>query len=229
MGKARSLSPETLERHRFWHTVWNVSALILINGSNLVWLYKLAHGHRDADVWDLVCDASMVGYQVLETAVDVTWPHLTSSLPAAITHHLITGGGMLFMRLVARNVVRQPELIDFSKHELVLAGELQNLPRMLTRILSRGTMTHTLTSHVSDVLLVLRLLWWPLIPFRWIMGVIASNANGVTGVEILTALLPIIGHFVVYAQQIKLFRRDVERLVGATKRVLGVSSKVSQD
>ena len=219
---AAALSPETLERHRFWHTIWNVSALVVINGSNLIWLYKLSCG-RSSHFWDFMCDLSMVGYQVLESAVDVTWPHLTSSLPAALTHHAVTAFFMLFMRLVAREVVRQPELVDFSRHELVLAGELQNLPRMLTRILTRGGTAHTLTSHVSDVLLVLRLLWWPLIPLRWVV-----KSGGLTPVEMAVCVLPFIGHFVVYSQQLRLFRRDLVRLRDMSARMLGLSKAAKE-
>ena len=61
-----------------------------------------------------------------------------------------------------------------------------------------------------------------------LVRVAIANANGITGLEVLIWLLPCMGHFLVYAQQLKLFRRDVERLTGATRRALGWS-KLAQE
>ena len=192
---------------------------MLINGSNLIWFYKFARG-QESRISDLLCDVFMVSYQVLESVVDMTWPHLTSSLSAALTHHSLTAIFMLFMRWVP--VCPQfAHITMLSKHEVVLAGELQNLPRMLTRIMPRGSRAHTLTSHVSDVLLVIRLICWPLIPFRWIF--VTHSAGCLSSREVIAAAVAFPGHFVVYLQQITLFQRDVVRLYGTAKHALGTS------
>ena len=56
-------SAETLEVHRYWHTVWNLSALILINGCNFLWLHRTLT--RGVNYWsDLLCDVAMATYQL---------------------------------------------------------------------------------------------------------------------------------------------------------------------
>ena len=180
-GKTKpELSAETLEIHRYWHTVWNLSALILINGCNFLWLHRTLT--RGVNYWsDLLCDVAMATYQLCETAVDIRratfldlprtwapasrtrpfshvrrWPHVTSSLRAAITHHLVTMSGILYLRLIAQTMCVRPFLVDCIKHELVLFGECQNMPRMAMRIMTRGTLQYTLMSHLSDLLLLVR-------------------------------------------------------------------------
>ena len=64
------LSPKTLDTHRYWHTVWNLSALVMINFCNFLWLHRTIY--RGVNYWsDLLCDVAMAAYQLCETAVDV--------------------------------------------------------------------------------------------------------------------------------------------------------------
>jgi len=210
------LSPETLEKHRYWHTVWNLSALIVINGCNFLWLHRTIF--RGVNYWsDLLCDVAMAAYQLCETAVDIRWPHVTSSLRAAITHHLVTMSGILYLRLVAQTMCVRPVLVDCIKHELVLFGECQNMPRMAMRIMKRGTPQYTAISHLSDVLLLIRLIWWPIIPIRnyylvW---------QGGESLTVLLMCLPlVVGHYTVYAQQWRLFRKDVQRIATSVRGAL---------
>ncbi|KAL1495867.1 hypothetical protein AB1Y20_014511 [Prymnesium parvum] len=212
---APELSAATLERHRYRHTLWNLSALAVINGCNFLWLHRTVF--RGVNYWsDLLCDVAMAAYQLCETAVDIRWPHVTSSLRAAVTHHLVTVSGILYLRLLAQNVAQRPFLIDCVKHEVVLFGECQNIPRMAMRIMRRGTPWYTATSHFSDALLILRLLYWPIIPIRnsYIMWLAGDTL-------VISLSVPLfIGHYIVYAQQWRLFRKDVQRIAASLRAAL---------
>jgi len=222
----QQLSPETLETHRYWHTVWNLSALLVINFCNFLWLHRTVY--RGVNYWsDLLCDVAMAMYQLCETAVDIRWPHVTSSLRAAITHHLVTMSGILYLRGVAQTMTKRPFLVDCIKHELVLFGECQNLPRMAMRIMQRGTWQYQAVSHLSDVLLLIRLLWWPIIPIR---NYYLVWAGGESPMVLLVCLPLVLGHYTVYAQQWRLFRKDVQR-IGASVRaaLLGAPAATKQE
>lgn len=215
---AATLSPATLETHRVRHTYWNITALLLINGFNLLWLHSIWLGTNSSSRWDLATDLAMVGYQVLESVIDVSFPHVTSSLRAALTHHAVTAGGMIYMRCLAASCA-QPLVIDLIKHEIVLVGECQNVPRMMLRVMRRGSLSHAVVSSASDAMLILRLLWWPLIVPKglWALWLVGQPA-------VFCAALPLVlGHFVVYAQQLKLFQRDVERLWDSLRALLAPS------
>lgn len=144
---------------------------------------------------------------------------MTSSLSAAIKHHMVTMSGILYLRLLSQTMMNRPFLLDCIKHELVLFGECQNMPRMAMRIMQRGTLQYTAVSHLSDVLLLIRLLWWPFIPIHNYYNVWAAGES--TSV-LLLGLPLIVGHYIVYAQQWRLFRKDVQRIgAGVSAAIFG--------
>lgn len=77
-----------------------------------------------------------------------------------MTHHMLTMSGILYLRVMAQKAAKQPFLVDCIKHELVLFGEFQNMPRMAMRIMQRGTTLYRAVSHLSDALLIVRCAWW---------------------------------------------------------------------
>lgn len=218
----------TLEVHRARHAWWNVSALLLVNGSNLAWACARASGGDAATgrMWHEACVVLMVVYQAIESAIDVRWPHVTANVRAALTHHVITAAGVLYLRQLAAACARPERHLDGSLHELILAGELQNLPRMLCRVTTRGTRSHTICTRLSDAMLLLRLAWWPLIVPRGYYGMWREG-------EPLHAMLAgaplVVGHYVVYAQQLRLFARDLQKLLGAAQTALGLARRPKEE
>ena len=127
----------------------------------------------------------------------------------------ITAAGVLYLRQLAATCARPERHLDGALHELILVGELQNLPRLLCRVTTRGTRTHSLFARLSDAMLLLRLAWWPLIVPR---GYLSMWREGETMHTMLAGGPLVVGHYVVHAQQLRLFARDVQRLLDSAWR-----------
>eukprot|EP01062_Namystynia_karyoxenos_P081094 TRINITY_DN8849_c0_g1_i1.p1 TRINITY_DN8849_c0_g1~~TRINITY_DN8849_c0_g1_i1.p1 ORF type:complete len:217 (+),score=75.14 TRINITY_DN8849_c0_g1_i1:63-713(+) len=207
MGGADAAGPPV------WHSLWNTAALVAVVGANALWW--LVSGPAAAAA-DAAGDAAVIGYQLTELAIDIAVPAVTSSVAGAVGHHLTTAGAVAGLRHL--QLVHQPSrpaaaaALCSIKHQVIACGEWQNLPRMLARLLRRGTAAHSAVQAVSDALLVVRLIWWPLIcP----LGIRAVRADPTLRRYTLRFAPFYIAHYFVYLTQLRLFRKDITRLWSA--------------
>lgn len=188
------------------HTLFNVTALCVVNALNLFSISRLN------DVYSFewtshLCDTMLVVYQCIEMCIDIMAPQVTSSLRSALVHHLLTA----FATMTVRSLVPYDDRIaHLIKHEIILCGELQNLPRMVLRLLKRETRAYSFVRLVSDFLLVTRFLIWPLLPVQYYTMV--YNNNTASHFQLVASVPLVFIHFVIYSQQFVLFRRDIARL-----------------
>eukprot|EP01065_Artemidia_motanka_P006309 TRINITY_DN13108_c0_g1_i1.p1 TRINITY_DN13108_c0_g1~~TRINITY_DN13108_c0_g1_i1.p1 ORF type:complete len:243 (+),score=55.88 TRINITY_DN13108_c0_g1_i1:45-731(+) len=214
----RDASPDALKGRRppLWHSWWNIAALCAVNVPNVLW-WLLPEGSALLPAADVAADAAFVAYQVIEAGIDVAVPGVTSTVTGALTHHVTSAAAVLALAVMQRSQAT-PEAsaaLVHIKHQLVACGEWQKLPRMLARVLRRGGWPHRVCQLVSDAMLIGRLLWWPLIcPFgaRAVVSIPALRAQAAAFAPFYAA------HYLVYAVQLRLFRKDVVRLRGSCAR-----------